>query len=74
VKAAVDALLQEGRTEFGVLLDLPSNELERATSKEIAASILAMREGRVEIRPGYDGVFGVVKTKGIVKKRQVGLL
>jgi PHP family Zn ribbon phosphoesterase len=74
VKAAMDDLLQEGRTEFGMLLDLSEAELQRIAPPEIAASIINMREGNVEIRPGYDGEYGIVKAKGVKKKKQSELL
>lgn len=70
VKKAVGALLEDGRNEFQVLLDLPKSELDRIAPPDIASSILNMREGNVEIRPGYDGEYGVVKAKGVSKKRQ----
>lgn len=74
VKAVMDMLIQDGRTEFGILLDLSELELARIAPPEIVASIINMREGNVEIRPGYDGEYGIVKAKGVTKKRQTGLL
>lgn len=74
VQQALDALLAHGHSEFSVLLDVPKSDLDRLTSPEIASSILAMREGRVEIRPGYDGEYGVVHASGVEKKRQETLL
>ncbi len=64
VQRAVDALLTDGRNEFQVLLDLPRSELERDAIPEFVEAILNMREGKVEIRPGYDGVFGVIHARG----------
>jgi PHP family Zn ribbon phosphoesterase len=57
----VDAILQDGRTEFGVLLDESESTLMRVASPEIVEAILAMRSGKVRVRPGYDGVFGEVR-------------
>ncbi len=74
VVKVVEDLLQDGRTEFGLLLDVPRAELEQITTPDIVGSILAMREGRVEIRPGYDGEYGVIHAKGVEKKRQEILL
>jgi uncharacterized protein (TIGR00375 family) len=73
VQKAVEGLLQDGRTEFGILLDLPEVELKRIASPEIASVILAMRRGEVDIRPGYDGEYGVITPKGTVMKTQSGL-
>lgn len=74
VRAAVDAILASGQGEFSVLLDLPAGELEALAGQEMASAILNMRAGRVEIRPGYDGEFGVVTAKGVAKQRQASLL
>jgi DNA helicase II / ATP-dependent DNA helicase PcrA len=61
VSTIVDAILQDGRTEFGVLLDESESTLMRVASPEIVEAILAMRSGKVRVRPGYDGVFGEVR-------------
>ena len=60
VKVAVERLVADGRTEFGILLDEPLEELPRATSPEVVEAIKRMREGKVTIRPGFDGVYGVI--------------
>lgn len=64
VAAAVERLVTDGRTEFGVLLDEPVSELSRAAPPEIVEAILRMRRGEVSVRPGYDGEYGVVSVKG----------
>ncbi len=60
VSKEVEKLLCDGRTEFGVLLDVPLHELRLVTLPEIVQGILKMREGKVQIRPGFDGEFGVI--------------
>ncbi len=74
VKTALDGLLASGYGEFPILLDLPAQELVGLAGAELASAILNMRAGQVEIRPGYDGEFGVVKAKGVAEKRQEKLL
>ena len=74
VVSAYDQIICDGRTEFGVLLDLPESELSRVASPEIVASILNMRNGNVEIRPGFDGLYGIVKIAGMQKKSQSHLV
>lgn len=52
-------------SEFAILLDLEKKELATFCKPEISQSILSMRKGEVEIRPGYDGVYGEVHVKGV---------
>jgi len=47
-------------TEFTVLLDTPVEALRRMTSAKIADGIVRVREGRIEVEPGYDGEYGNV--------------
>ncbi len=63
VRKEIERLVADGRTEFGVLLDEPESELSRVSSPEIVSAILAMRHSEVDIQPGYDGEYGVVKVK-----------
>lgn len=73
VKQVMDTLVTNEHPEFYILLDAPQGELTRLTTKEIADSILNMRHGNVEIRPGYDGEYGHIKVKGVAKKQQPAL-
>lgn len=47
-------------SEFGILLDLTEEELLEFAKPEIAEGIIRMRKGMVNVRPGYDGVYGEV--------------
>ena len=57
-------LVQAGGSELSILLDLPEPELARVCPPRIAEGIRRMRAGQVTVKPGYDGVYGVVKTLG----------
>ncbi|MDI6839783.1 MAG: endonuclease Q family protein [bacterium] len=53
-------LIHHFGTEFGCLLEAPYEELKTVTIPKIARSICNVREGKVNILPGYDGVYGKV--------------
>lgn len=57
-------LIEKIGNEFKVLLDASKEDLERHTLPEIASAILKMREGKVNIEPGYDGVYGKISILG----------
>ena len=46
--------------EFNVLLDVPVEEVRKHTTLRIAEGLRRVREGKVTIAPGYDGVFGEI--------------
>jgi len=70
VDAIYQDLIVKGGSEFKILLDLSLVELEKIAPPEIVLGIKNVREGKVEISAGYDGVYGVVKIfkEGEIKK------
>jgi uncharacterized protein (TIGR00375 family) len=57
-------LVERSGSEFAILLELPEKELASFMEERIVEGILRVRCGRVEIRPGYDGVYGKVDIFG----------
>ena len=53
-------LVELGGSEFAILLEKDLSELAEFVPKKILEGIRRVREGRVYVRPGYDGIYGVV--------------
>lgn len=49
------------KSEFEILLEVARDELSNISSPQIAESIMRVREGKVNIAGGYDGVFGRIQ-------------
>jgi uncharacterized protein (TIGR00375 family) len=54
-------IVQNFGSEFSVLLDIPEAELKTKCPPRVSKGIMNVRQGRVEIEPGYDGEYGKVK-------------
>jgi uncharacterized protein (TIGR00375 family) len=51
-------------SEFDILLDVPIEKISQLIGPEIAKGISLMRDQKVSVTPGYDGVYGVIKVFG----------
>ncbi len=51
-------LMEMSLTEFDLLLWQPEQELKRILPEELFLRIMAMRQEKVEVVPGFDGVYG----------------
>jgi uncharacterized protein (TIGR00375 family) len=47
--------------EHSILTEIPTNELRRMKPERVAEGIERVRRGRIDITPGYDGVYGRVR-------------
>ncbi len=61
VQREYNSLIKTFGTEFSILLDIPTKELLNKVPAKIAKGIIKVREGRVKVTPGYDGVYGKIE-------------
>lgn len=60
VGAEYNRLVQRGGSEFHILLDATPDELASFVPPRILEGIIRMRQGKVSIVPGHDGVYGKI--------------
>ena len=64
-------LIQKFDSEFNVLLEVPDSDLKSETLPEITEAISRVRQGKVSVEPGYDGVFGKIRIFSTEEKKEV---
>lgn len=70
VDAEYQKLIKAFNSEFNILLDVPFEELKEVAFNNIAEGVIKVREGKVNISPGFDGEYGKVKIFSDVEKRE----
>ena len=66
-------MIEKGKNEFNILLNLSKEELAKISWPRLSSAIIEMRKGNVIKESGYDGVYGKIKVlenKKIVKVKQ----
>ncbi|HNY36285.1 MAG TPA: endonuclease Q family protein [Candidatus Pacearchaeota archaeon] len=70
VDAEYQKLIKAFKSEFNILLEIPFEELKEVVFSDIVEGIKRVREGKVNISPGFDGEYGKVKIFSEVEKRE----
>ncbi|HLD30245.1 MAG TPA: endonuclease Q family protein [bacterium] len=60
VETEYERLVEKGGSEFQILLDATPEELASFVPAAILEGIIRMRQGKVSIIPGHDGVYGKI--------------
>ncbi|MBU1130590.1 endonuclease Q family protein [Patescibacteria group bacterium] len=61
-------LINKGKSEFNILLNLSGGDLNNITSGKISEGIMRVREGRVKLTPGFDGQYGKIEIFSLAEK------
>ena len=62
-------LLKRFGSEYEILLNAPENKLAEEVHPKIAKAIMLNREGKLKVKPGYDGVYGeLIMSDGVNEK------
>jgi uncharacterized protein (TIGR00375 family) len=72
VLAMYEAMVAK-HSEFDILLEIPESEIAVISDVPIAQSIVRVRDGKVHIEPGYDGVFGKIQIYSPKEREKLSL-
>ena len=64
VWAVYNEILKAGKSEFDILLNIPKEKLLEVADKALVDLIIKNREGKLIIKPGFDGEYGVPVLEG----------
>lgn len=72
-----NTLISHFGSEYSVLIDAGFDELVKVVDPAVAEAIIRVREGRVRVVPGYDGVYGQIiifpeRGEGVAREAEAG--
>jgi PHP family Zn ribbon phosphoesterase len=60
-----NALVEKFSNEYNVLIEAPFEALRAVSNEKVAEMIVRVREGKIRVIPGYDGVYGRLDTSAV---------
>jgi PHP family Zn ribbon phosphoesterase len=64
VAAEYGKLIAAFKAELSILIDVPAESLSKISGEKIVAAIIANREGKLVVSPGFDGEYGQITSFG----------
>jgi uncharacterized protein (TIGR00375 family) len=64
VAAEYGKLIAEFKSELSILIDVPAASLSKVSDEKIVSAIIANRNGKLVVSPGYDGEYGQITAFG----------
>ena len=65
-------LIKKFENEFNILLNVSLNDLENIVDKKLAELIILNREGKLQLKPGYDGLYGeIILSEEFLGKKKI---
>jgi len=71
VQKHYENLIKTFKSELKILLEIKKEDIAKASSPEIAEGINKVRQGKVNVSPGYDGEFGKINIFGENEKPKI---
>lgn len=62
-------LIEKFENEFNILLNIKENELAEELPNELASVIMRNRDGKLEVQPGFDGEYGILRLNTKIPKQ-----
>ncbi len=72
VQNEYESILAKFGTEFDVLSEVPEEDLKKSIPARIAEGIIRVRQGKVNIAPGFDGEYGKIRIFGEGENKKAG--
>ena len=70
VQIAYNNLVKQGGNELNILLNIRLKDLARMADAAVVEGIKRVREGKLIIKPGFDGQYGEIKIFSEQEKRK----